>query len=398
MVATLDETAGRRETVRYSAYGVPFGMPSADVDGNGIVGFADRNYINAQIGKNYGDAGYTALLDVNLDGAVDATDYSIATAQSGQSLGHGGMSRAPNVSGAGNRIGYAGYAWEPSTSKYHVRHHVLDPLRGRWSRRDPLGHVDSPTAYAYVNDRAQSYTDPFGKAFCKVGVNPGCHFQSANDLLDAQGGSAGNTQPKTGKQLCLAAIAAARRDGGCDSAQLPDSICDDLDVQNAFSEANKECGGSPQIVCRKPGLQSACDADGNRPAFTSCSSFGGCGRITLCSTLVPQDVPLYLRHELIHSRQCGQHGYPSDDDTICREIEAYSRTGSCNNQSACCADACRSIAPVDSLNPTMEQLEANANCKSRCAQIFAGCIDGQYYPDPSTYPTPKYFDPNGIQQ
>jgi hypothetical protein len=83
VVATLDSTGARRETIRYSTYGLPFGIASGDVDGSGSVVAGDATAVNAQIGKSYGVSGYTVLLDVDLDGDVDVNDYNIANGQSG---------------------------------------------------------------------------------------------------------------------------------------------------------------------------------------------------------------------------------------------------------------------------------------------------------------------------
>jgi len=168
VIATLDPTGARRETIRYSTYGLPFGMASGDVDGSGVVDTTDKNAINAQIGKTYGVSGYTALLDVDLDGDVDINDWNIANGQFGMNLGHGVLSFDVTSANGGNRIGYAGYAWDNVPSKYHVRHRVYDPVRGRWSRRDPSGYVDSPTLYAYVGNEAMSAIDPVGQAKIKI--------------------------------------------------------------------------------------------------------------------------------------------------------------------------------------------------------------------------------------
>jgi RHS repeat-associated protein len=127
------------------------------------VNSSDLNIIAGKIGDVYGDPGYTVVADINLDGAVDSTDSAIQATQSGHSLGRSNLSRNPSLAGGvGSRMGYAGYAWEPSASRYHVRHRVLDPVRGRWSKRDPLGYVDSPTMYAYVDNRAMAAIDPSG--------------------------------------------------------------------------------------------------------------------------------------------------------------------------------------------------------------------------------------------
>jgi RHS repeat-associated protein len=174
VVALLDSTGGRRETVAYSAYGVPFGRPAADANGDGTVNVSDFFVISAAFGESLGDPNYSIRADINLDGTVDSSDSTIHSGQSGYALGRGNLSRNPSLAGGvGSRLGYAGYAWEPSASKYHERHRVLDPVRGRWSKRDPLGYVDAPTMYAYVSNRAMSAVDPTGLFSILPIENPG---------------------------------------------------------------------------------------------------------------------------------------------------------------------------------------------------------------------------------
>jgi RHS repeat-associated protein len=173
VVALLDSTGGRRETIAYSAYGVPFGRPAADVDDSGVVDATDATAITAALGESLGDPSYSILADINLDGTVDSSDSTIHSGQSGYALGRGNLSRNPSLTGGvGSRLGYAGYAWEPSASRYHVRHRVLDPIRGRWSKRDPLGYVDAPTMYAYVSNRAMAAVDPLGLSRFEVVLPP----------------------------------------------------------------------------------------------------------------------------------------------------------------------------------------------------------------------------------
>jgi len=208
VVNTLDSTGARRETVRYSTYGVPFGIASGDVDGSGSVVAGDAIAINAQIGKTYGVSGYTVLLDVDLDGDVDINDWNISNGQSGLALGHGTLSDAVTSTNGGNRLGYAGYAWDNVPSKYAVRHRMYDPLRGRWSRRDPLGYIDSPTLYAYVNDRAMAAMDPTGLLgdylqkriweTSKIACAPYSALGADSDTAAVNGcGFVGGTEPQT---------------------------------------------------------------------------------------------------------------------------------------------------------------------------------------------------------
>ncbi|MDX2146600.1 MAG: RHS repeat-associated core domain-containing protein [Planctomycetota bacterium] len=112
--------------------------------------------------------------DMSVDGQVDFDDYLDFIAawdggagEEGGAIGSGQLSRAS----VGNRIGYAGYQFDPSIAgassgggagKYHVRHRVYDAGMGRWTRRDPLGYVDGASAYEYVGGRVVVGRDPVG--------------------------------------------------------------------------------------------------------------------------------------------------------------------------------------------------------------------------------------------
>ena len=115
------------EWVKYSAYGVPFGMPANDADSDGDYDSADDTVIA-------GWGSYDVRGDVNLDGVVNGSDTATT-----QSLGRGVLTSTS----IGNRKGYAGYEGDAKLSaKWHVRNRVLDSVLGRWLRRDPVGYVD----------------------------------------------------------------------------------------------------------------------------------------------------------------------------------------------------------------------------------------------------------------
>ena len=164
VVMLLDSSGGRAEGYRYSAYGVPFGMPRADVNGDGTVNMADYNILAAATGNSLGDPGYVVTADINLDGVIDSNDFAILSNTFGATLGRGALSSMTTSGNGGvrNRIGYAGYQFDDAANKYHVRNRVYDPLNGRWLRRDPLGYVDGPNLYEYARGRAQLSTDPLG--------------------------------------------------------------------------------------------------------------------------------------------------------------------------------------------------------------------------------------------
>ena len=124
VVAMVDSAGRQVEQARYSAYGVPFGLPAGDADSDGDVDAADLTQIQSWIDNTI----YDVRGDYDLDGDVDATDKSLASGISGTTLGRGVLSR----NSMSNRFGYAGYFYHGTVLKYHVRNRVYDPYLGRW--------------------------------------------------------------------------------------------------------------------------------------------------------------------------------------------------------------------------------------------------------------------------
>ena len=159
------------ERARYSAYGIPTAFPAGDTDSDGDWDATDA----ADIGSNYtpGSA-YAVRRDTDLDGDVDAADITHANSITGgyQTLGRDVLtSHSVN-----NRRGYAGYEHAPDFAGadrhlFHVRHRVYDAELGRWTRRDPLGYVDGPSAYCYGLLTPVTHVDPFGLDVCNPKTN-----------------------------------------------------------------------------------------------------------------------------------------------------------------------------------------------------------------------------------
>jgi hypothetical protein len=128
VVALVTANGQLRERIRYSSYGIPFGQPLGDCDGDGDVDAADTAILLGAWGTN------SPKCDLDLNGTIDATDQSILLGNSGATSGFGELTRNRN------RLGYAGYAADSeSADRWHVRHRVLESKLGRWTRRDPLG-------------------------------------------------------------------------------------------------------------------------------------------------------------------------------------------------------------------------------------------------------------------
>ena len=165
VVALIDDTADQVEQVRYSSYGVPFGLPMGDTDGDGDLDSTDVTQINTW----YQASQYDVRGDLDLDGDVDGTDHTNAGNAKPITLGWGVLSDV------GNRKGYAGYELDDAIAKayrlYHVRNRVLNSDLGRWLTRDPLGYVDGANLYEYIGSNPSYGTDPSGTC---LGCVAGC--------------------------------------------------------------------------------------------------------------------------------------------------------------------------------------------------------------------------------
>ncbi|MFM9958558.1 MAG: RHS repeat-associated core domain-containing protein [Phycisphaerales bacterium] len=153
-MAVLNNNGALSQQVRYSAYGVPYGLPAGDTNADGsIVATADVTQMNTWASGPYDVRG-----DLDLDGDVDAADVNICTANFGLGLGWNKLAVHPDstLSGVkgGHRKGYCGYEHDlVNHSVMHVRNRVYFAELGRWTRRDPLGYVDGMNLYAYVAER-----------------------------------------------------------------------------------------------------------------------------------------------------------------------------------------------------------------------------------------------------
>jgi RHS repeat-associated protein len=58
---------------------------------------------------------------------------------------------------------YTGHHWDAETGMYFAPFRYYMPGSGRWLGRDPLGFVDGPNVYGYVNNNPLIYVDPDGR-------------------------------------------------------------------------------------------------------------------------------------------------------------------------------------------------------------------------------------------
>ena len=145
------------EWVKYSAYGVPFGLPNGDTDSDGDCDSNDSSQVIAW----YMVSAYNVRGDIDLDGDVDSTDVSLV--QTGKTYGNGVLG------GIQSHRGCLGMTCTFSND-YVVRNRVLDASLGHWLSRDLLGYADSQNLYVPLQLSPLSYSDPLGLASCRPGI------------------------------------------------------------------------------------------------------------------------------------------------------------------------------------------------------------------------------------
>jgi RHS repeat-associated protein len=347
-VVLMSSTGRILERVTYSAYGVATRHPVADFNRDGFTDFFDDlAYDDCYTGSGGGcPSGQTA--DLNLDGFVDQFDYDEWDLSYAEQVNTArGVLSQSDASAAVNRLGYAGYFFEPATQTYLVRNREYDPNVGVWDERDPMGYHDGSDLYMYVKDDTINGYDPMGldtARFCCRQVDgvptlprggPTYHcwveccpaagqcvrYSLLNGLSDGtQRGRAciiandprdsaaackqqGATLNQSGVCNCFASL--HRNNRGCNFAYEADS-CN----SNWYASAMWRCctgqTNAPQVPnANAPGINSCCDRD---DVPWTCSNPGG--------TRPPgSDQPLRCRDKdnndalaiVIHSRKEVEH-------------------------------------------------------------------------------------------
>jgi YD repeat-containing protein len=91
VIALMDNTGTLVEQYRYTASGLPYGIPAGNTDATTAqVTASDATYVNALISGHT----YEVRSDFNMDGVVDSGDLAVVTANTGASRGRGLLSIA----------------------------------------------------------------------------------------------------------------------------------------------------------------------------------------------------------------------------------------------------------------------------------------------------------------
>jgi RHS repeat-associated protein len=67
-----------------------------------------------------------------------------------------------STSPARPELGLTGKMWDASAGLYYFNARWLDPERGRWASKDPLGYTTGNNLYQFVRADALNYVDPTG--------------------------------------------------------------------------------------------------------------------------------------------------------------------------------------------------------------------------------------------
>jgi hypothetical protein len=143
--AVVTSSGTMKEWVKYSSYGIPFGLPGGDTDSNGVTDTTDVNQVQTWInGSTYDVRG-----DIDLDGDVDSTDKStIRNNFVGTSLARGTLTAA----GVASRKSLAGSECSSIAHTNLSRNRSWSTELGRWLTRDLLGYTDGLSLYVYGDD------------------------------------------------------------------------------------------------------------------------------------------------------------------------------------------------------------------------------------------------------
>ncbi len=301
---TMTEAGRILEWIKYSAYGVASRIPVGDYNRDGAVNGTDDSDF-------YFDFTGTPLArtDIDFDGSVDYFDSDAWDLDYAESLytGRGEVAQSGG-SAAYNRLGYAGYFFEPATQQYLVRNRELDPLVGTWDERDPLNYHDGADLYMYVKDMPTVRRDAMG-------------------LCGDIGGGAASSQGIFTSRFGNNRSAEWQPLGNPILAMIPTNMVDNCWSDVGESAENKQCA-------------SQCAADADRGGATWCEFDRNINQwirhCCICTTNIKRVYPNEIGRDyviectVVHENVHMNNGScPKPRPNYCEEVDAYSAELEC---------------------------------------------------------------------
>ncbi|MFO0826745.1 MAG: hypothetical protein U0572_01240 [Phycisphaerales bacterium] len=253
VVALVTSGGAIKERAKYFAYGIPFGIPLGDCDGDGDVDAADQSILLGAWGTS------TVRCDLNLDGTVNASDQSIQSGTSGSSAGFS------ILTSVGNRLGYAGYAGDLAVqSDWHVRIRAELAILGAWNARDPAA-IDA--LYCYAHAKPIRDVDPTGLKSCSCMILD-CEVNSTiNGIKIAVNACrAAKGLPPIVAQCCDSNLDPGCAGGTCGYYDpVSDKLCMCNDIPNCEGWYKVGCGGEKCSVLSHELIHAWQTCSGNPP-------------------------------------------------------------------------------------------------------------------------------------
>jgi len=230
------------------------------------------------------------------------------------------------------------------------RHRVMEPEVGRFLQRDPLGYRAGMNCFSYTKDAPLVLVDPLGLIPPMTGgpggVRAGCSsITKSSDWQSCEG------------------IPGVQYHKSCRSRTICQALQHPL-MGPILSRVRNSCSGDTRIRC---------DCSTSGPAgWVPTSPFDNDVRVCQQATVI-------VGHELIHRAQKCENwlGYwwPSIDDTICMELQAYchSPLGPLN----CDTDTNQTVCN------TVCQSVGHPHCFARCVTLRGKCTPNGFAPAPS---------------
>jgi YD repeat-containing protein len=368
-------TATLAEQYRYSATGVPYGIPLGDIVADGVVTTADVDVVEDLSGSS----GYQVRADLNLDGLVTPDDAAVAQPNLGLSTGRGyfGIITLRNRVGLGQleRTLQVGPGWSTGGGVYRedVNRHVgTEVVGGGGSGVNPRDIAPPGCAkVACPAGNCASWS-------CTVST---IDVPIANPPAPAPGGV---FVPPPPAGTC--AGIAAYWDAEIDALYKRFAVeCPNVSIKFDCGT----CGGVPGVA--EPGWINMC---GGPSSIRVCvNSRPGVNRVTTVKDTI--------LHELTHALQaCKTFGFPCDfnrrewnrdENIICQELQAYcTHRGNARfcepngspkpgREHGLCQQACESVVAHPTNVVGVPTPEYNA-CVATCVGIAGQCQNGRFVP------------------